>query len=96
MYRFTPEGKEARHPMAFMSFGHGPRNCIGMKMALMNIKFATVHLLTNFKLVTCEQTQVRYCLIEHYHPHTFPTAKYCQMITLLYIEMSHIFLPLQS
>lgn len=27
--RFSEEAKKLRHPMSFLSFGEGPRNCIG-------------------------------------------------------------------
>ena len=47
---------EKRHPAAFLTFGLGPRNCIGMKFALIELKIALVKLLLNFEINSCEQT----------------------------------------
>ena len=46
--RFSPEIK--RNPLAFLSFGLGPRQCIGMKFALIELKMAICKLLLNYEL----------------------------------------------
>nr|UOU03267.1 cytochrome P450 3045C6-1 [Brachionus rubens] len=38
-----------RNPLAFMGFGIGPRNCIGMKFAIKELKIALVKLIQNFE-----------------------------------------------
>lgn len=38
--RFTSEEVAKRHPFAFLSFGDGPRQCIGLKLALIEVKVA--------------------------------------------------------
>ncbi|XP_043086648.1 cytochrome P450 3A40-like isoform X1 [Puntigrus tetrazona] len=56
--RFSPESKSEIKQNAFMPFGLGPRNCIGMRFALMIMKLLVVKLLQNFSLETCKETQI--------------------------------------
>ncbi|XP_070568646.1 cytochrome P450 3A29-like [Ptychodera flava] len=56
--RFTKEEKEKRNPYTWLPFGNGPRNCIGMRFALMEVKLALVRVLQKFKFEPCEKTQV--------------------------------------
>lgn len=56
--RFTPEAKESRHPFVYLPFGAGPRNCVGMRLAQMEIRMALVHLFRRFNIVACSETKV--------------------------------------
>ena len=58
MFRFSPEQKSCRHTQAWMPFGAGPRNCIGMRFALVEIKFALAFLLRDFTVVECPETEI--------------------------------------
>ncbi|KAM4631554.1 cytochrome P450 3A24-like [Discoglossus pictus] len=56
--RFSQENRESRDPYTFMPFGVGPRNCIGMRFALLNMKLALTVLLQNFTFRTCKDTPI--------------------------------------
>ncbi|XP_042869793.1 probable cytochrome P450 6a14 [Penaeus japonicus] len=56
--RFSPENKAMRSQMVYLPFGSGPRNCIGMRFALMEAKVAAVYLLQEFAFIPSKKTQV--------------------------------------
>ncbi|NWW77831.1 C340 protein, partial [Climacteris rufus] len=56
--RFSKENKEGIDPYTFLPFGAGPRNCIGMRFALLVVKVAVVLLLQNFSFRTCKETPI--------------------------------------
>ncbi|XP_030834094.1 cytochrome P450 3A9 [Strongylocentrotus purpuratus] len=56
--RFTKEAKAKQHPFAWQPFGAGPRNCIGMRFALMETKMAVVRTLQNYRFETCAETEI--------------------------------------
>ncbi|XP_024883867.1 cytochrome P450 6A1-like [Temnothorax curvispinosus] len=58
--RFNEETVRNRHPMAYLPFGDGPRNCIGARFAVSQSKVGLVKILRNYKVETCEKTPIPY------------------------------------
>ncbi|KAM9179256.1 cytochrome P450 3A9-like [Mergus octosetaceus] len=56
--RFSKENKDTIDPYTYLPFGAGPRNCIGMRFALLSLKVAIVALLQHFTFQTCKETQI--------------------------------------
>ncbi|TRY82831.1 hypothetical protein DNTS_022047 [Danionella cerebrum] len=63
--RFSPEAKAARHPFVYLPFGAGPRSCVGMRLAQLEIKVAMIHIFRRFNIVVSEDTEVPLELKSH-------------------------------
>ncbi|GFY77061.1 cytochrome P450 3A31 [Trichonephila inaurata madagascariensis] len=56
--RFTPEERAKRDLYAYLPFGAGPRNCVGMRFALMEVKICLAYVIANFKIIKSPKTKV--------------------------------------
>ena len=57
---FDPEGNfptDTVLPTAFLSFGHGPRQCVGLRLAFVVMKVALVRTLANYKILPSAKTK---------------------------------------
>lgn len=50
--RFLDKSKEIVNPLTFLPFGHGPRGCIGLRLAMMEVKIALVHILRKVRVTS--------------------------------------------
>ncbi|XP_043475349.1 cytochrome P450 6k1-like [Leptopilina heterotoma] len=57
--RFSEENRKSRTNYVYMPFGEGPRNCIGMRLGLLQTKLGLIHIISQYKLTTCEKTVLK-------------------------------------
>lgn len=53
---FSKQAVSERGPYSYLAFGHGPRNCIGKRFAILQLKAALARLIYNYKLVPSSRT----------------------------------------
>ncbi|XP_033751854.1 cytochrome P450 3A8-like [Pecten maximus] len=59
--KFIPErfaDKDKHDPLTFLPFGYGPRTCIGMRLAQMEMKMSLAKVIRNFRFSVCSETKV--------------------------------------
>lgn len=56
--RFLPENKAGILDSTFLPFGQGPRDCIGRKFAVLEIKYLLAAILPHYRFVRCSETSV--------------------------------------
>ncbi|ODM88387.1 putative cytochrome P450 9f2 [Orchesella cincta] len=55
---FSPDKKAQRNTYAYLPFGSGPRNCIGMRFALIETKAGVAHLVNSFRIEPTKKTPI--------------------------------------
>jgi cytochrome P450 len=66
-FRFSDENKKMRDNESHMPFGYGPRHCIGMRFALLEIKVLLTKILSKFEFEICEKTSVKKIFFLHFN-----------------------------
>ncbi|KAI8436354.1 hypothetical protein MSG28_004388 [Choristoneura fumiferana] len=56
--RFSEENKHKIDPFTYMPFGLGPRNCIGSRFALCEVKVMAYQLMQHIEVTPCEKTTI--------------------------------------
>ncbi|XP_063703577.1 cytochrome P450 6a2-like [Culicoides brevitarsis] len=54
--RFSSENYKNIQPYSFIPFGEGPRQCIGIRFGMMQVRLGIITFLKNFRVEVCEKT----------------------------------------
>jgi len=61
--RFLPENIHNIKPGTYLPFADGSRNCVGVKFALLELKYCLAKLYNKYELIECYETEVRLLII---------------------------------
>ena len=53
---FLKENSSDRNPYSFLTFRLGPRNCIGMRFSMFEMRVCITSLVSKFNFIPCEKT----------------------------------------
>ena len=56
--RFEDDAVSARHPMSYLPFGDGPRNCVGARFGMIQSKIGIITILRHHRVEVCEKTTI--------------------------------------
>nr|CAD7580955.1 unnamed protein product [Timema californicum] len=56
--RFSTENIKSQPNCTYLPFGEGPRNCMGLRFGLMQVKVGLTALLSKYKFSVCEKTSI--------------------------------------
>lgn len=64
--RFSEENKRSRHRFTYLTFGEGPRVCVGMRIAMLQMKAGLATVIKKYSLELSPRTQIPIKLDPHY------------------------------
>uniref|UniRef100_A0A1I8P6L7 Cytochrome P450 n=1 Tax=Stomoxys calcitrans TaxID=35570 RepID=A0A1I8P6L7_STOCA len=56
--RFSAKNRKTINPMTYLPFGSGPRNCVGSRLGLLQVKIALAHILKNHDVQLSPETNL--------------------------------------
>jgi cytochrome P450 family 6 len=64
--RFLPENRHKIVPYSYLPFGLGPRNCVGMRFALMQAKLCLALTVNKYRFIRSGGEEEMICIKDHY------------------------------
>lgn len=58
--RFLPENRDQLVPYTFLAFVAGPRNCVGMRLAMLELKLALATIISEYQIKNTPRTKIEF------------------------------------